>query len=307
MSVPGLVSIGIPVHNEARHLPELLESIISDSYPHKEIIISDNASDDGSWEVIEAFCHDHSSKFPILTVCHEENRGALFNFQYVLSRSRGEFFIWAGGHDVWGPGMVEASVDVLRQEPDAALAMPLVRWIDSCSNILDMYHCVIDTTPAKTPAARVYLLFDQWRECTVIYGLHRRRTLLGTLPWPNTLGSDNIGLVRIACEGSITFVESTYYLRRARYDDEDTVKRQVQALNLKGSARSFPRTTYRLSCFIEVAKVTGPFSDRLRLITRAYKELLGLAFFKTVLLEVSPRGYSIIRNARNRLLGTYRR
>ncbi|MBU4348999.1 glycosyltransferase [bacterium] len=41
-----LVSICMPTYNSARFLRESLDSVVNQTYPNKEIIVSDNASTD---------------------------------------------------------------------------------------------------------------------------------------------------------------------------------------------------------------------------------------------------------------------
>ncbi len=50
-----LVSIGMPIFNEARFITRSLEALISQNYPCLELIISDNASTDGTSEIAHPF------------------------------------------------------------------------------------------------------------------------------------------------------------------------------------------------------------------------------------------------------------
>jgi len=52
-----LVSIGIPVHNGAEHLSEAVESVLQQNYRRVEVIICDNASDDGTEQIAQSYAH----------------------------------------------------------------------------------------------------------------------------------------------------------------------------------------------------------------------------------------------------------
>jgi len=47
-----LVSVGMPIYNEERFIKETLESVLSQSYPNFEVVISDNCSSDSTPEII---------------------------------------------------------------------------------------------------------------------------------------------------------------------------------------------------------------------------------------------------------------
>ena len=50
-----LVSVIIPNFNYGHFLTECIESVLSQSYKNIEILISDNASNDESWEIVNSF------------------------------------------------------------------------------------------------------------------------------------------------------------------------------------------------------------------------------------------------------------
>lgn len=275
MTTNKLVSIGVPVYNEQDYIEKCLESIVSDMYPHKEIIISDNSSTDDTWSIIQNFKNKYGHIYDIHIFRQEENRGALYNFNYVLKESRGEYFVWLGAHDLWGEDLIKKSVSVIEMSQDTALVAPLVKWIDEDSNVLDKSHVVIDTRLAHSPAGRVHLLINQWKECTAIYGLHRKSILLNTIPWPTTLGSDNIVLARIARQGNIVPIESGYYFRRVREPEreEDRIERQLRVMHVKGISYNKPRTMYHLRLLYEAIIAKGSLRDRIGLTIESFRQL----------------------------------
>src|SRR6266702_6968584 len=50
-----LVSIIVPVYNGERYLRESLDSILSQTYPHTEVIVMDDASTDGAAAILESY------------------------------------------------------------------------------------------------------------------------------------------------------------------------------------------------------------------------------------------------------------
>lgn len=103
-----LVSVGVPVFNGAKYLTETLESILSQTYPNIEILISDNGSTDNT----PIICLDYAKKDP--RVKYEKqptNKGAAFNFLNVLTKATGTYFMWAAADDLWEKNYIATLVD----------------------------------------------------------------------------------------------------------------------------------------------------------------------------------------------------
>ena len=92
------VSIGMPVYNGEKFIREALDSLLAQTFTDFELIISDNASTDGT----EAICREYAARDSrIRCVRQSENRGACANFQFVLDEAKGEYFMWAAADDKW--------------------------------------------------------------------------------------------------------------------------------------------------------------------------------------------------------------
>jgi len=92
------LSIGMPVYNGQEFIEEAISSILSQEFADFELIISDNASSDQT----ERICKHLSSKDSrIIYFKQERNIGALRNFEFVLEKARGRFFMWAACDDLW--------------------------------------------------------------------------------------------------------------------------------------------------------------------------------------------------------------
>lgn len=98
------VSIGMPVYNGELFIREALDSLLAQTFTDFELVISDNASTDGT----EAICREYNRKDDrIRYVRQTENRGAVANFRYVLDEAVGEYFMWAAADDMWSPNWLE--------------------------------------------------------------------------------------------------------------------------------------------------------------------------------------------------------
>jgi glycosyltransferase involved in cell wall biosynthesis len=105
-----LVSVGIPAFNRPEGLAATLANIRSQTYDDLEIIISDNASPDP--RVAEIARAAAASDSRVSYFRQPFNRGPKPNFEAVLIKSSGVFFMWAADDDAWSGEFIERCVRV---------------------------------------------------------------------------------------------------------------------------------------------------------------------------------------------------
>jgi glycosyltransferase involved in cell wall biosynthesis len=98
-----------------RFIDEQLDSIVSQLSPNDEIILSDDASSDGT---LHAVRQRGDSRIRILA--NRERVGYVRNFQRAISQARGEYVFFSDQDDVWLPGKVDTICSALRKKPFAA-------------------------------------------------------------------------------------------------------------------------------------------------------------------------------------------
>ena len=90
------VSIGMPVYNGVQFLSETLISMLNQSFSDFEIIISDNASTDGT----EKLCREAAGCDSRVRYYRQpENLGGPDNFKFVLDNAQGVYFMWVAVDD----------------------------------------------------------------------------------------------------------------------------------------------------------------------------------------------------------------
>lgn len=113
-----LVSICVPTRNRADRLKESLRSIQAQEYEPLKILISDNASEDGT----EALCREAQRADPrIRYVRHPKNIGLYGNHNFCIDESKGEFFCFFHDHDDRDPRLVRAYADFLQAHPNVGV------------------------------------------------------------------------------------------------------------------------------------------------------------------------------------------
>jgi glycosyltransferase involved in cell wall biosynthesis len=130
---PPRLTMGLPVFNGARFLPEALDSLLEQTFGDFRLVVSDNASTDATGEIAQDYAQRDSR---ISYVRHEQNRGAAWNFNYVVGLARTEYFKWAAADDICAPNFVERCIEVLDREPDVLCCHARTRKIDERGDVL---------------------------------------------------------------------------------------------------------------------------------------------------------------------------
>jgi glycosyltransferase involved in cell wall biosynthesis len=116
----------MPIYNEERFLREAVDSLLAQDYTDFELIICDNASQDATQEI----CRDYTARDPRVRYHRNEtNVGATENFNIAFNLSSGEYFMWAGGHDLWAPTYLSRCIEVLESEPTVVQCNSLAQYM----------------------------------------------------------------------------------------------------------------------------------------------------------------------------------
>lgn len=97
-----LISVVIPSFNRKDRLPACLESVLGQTYADIEVIVVDDASDDGTSELFEAVLDPR-----VCYLRYEENRGACYARNYGAARAKGRFLAFQDSDDIWHPDKLE--------------------------------------------------------------------------------------------------------------------------------------------------------------------------------------------------------
>jgi hypothetical protein len=107
------------VWNGEESLATSIDSVLAQTFEDFEILISDNASDDGTRGISEEFAIADDR---IRYVRNAENIGQNQNFRQVLTIFRGEMVRLMSVGDTLAPGYLEATVAAMAATPEAVLA-----------------------------------------------------------------------------------------------------------------------------------------------------------------------------------------
>jgi glycosyltransferase involved in cell wall biosynthesis len=289
-----LVTIGIPLYNEEKYIEEALRSAASQC---GTVLVSDNASTDGSAAICEAVSREYPN---IHFVRQPHNMGSLVNFKFLLDLADTPYFMWLGSHDSLPDGYVRQLTQLLEDCPEAVLAYGASRHVDlNGKSVRDYdykYHAMLADKVATT---RIMGLIRHLYNCSLVHGIFRTEALREA--WKASvlepfLGGDHVLLTDAATRGPFLYASDTYLIRRdahpadtqhellKRIDPRQTGSERISYREMQrrqyALASSVSRGTglsgflYRLKARAELVKRFGPFGDTF--MTRKLDRLIPL-------------------------------
>jgi glycosyltransferase involved in cell wall biosynthesis len=205
------VTVGIPVYNGERYVSQAIESILAQRFADLDVIISDNASTDGTSDICQRYAQQDRR---IRYVRNERNMGAAFNYNRLVDLARGRYFKWMAHDDVCAPDLIGACVDVLEQEPRVVLCYAPTTFIDEdgrpLRTIRDGFH-FRDRRPSER-FRRFLPLARGWMN--PVFGLYRTDVLRKTRRIGKYPSSDMILVADMALRGEIHELPESLFFRR---------------------------------------------------------------------------------------------
>ena len=110
-SIPGLVSIILPVYNGEKLIREAIESVLTQSYRDFELIIINDGSEDDTGRILDKYQEQDKR----ITVIHQENRKLPASLSRGFNMAQGEFLTWTSHDNRLLPNFLEKMVQSLKQ------------------------------------------------------------------------------------------------------------------------------------------------------------------------------------------------
>jgi glycosyltransferase involved in cell wall biosynthesis len=245
------LSIGMPVYNGERFVSDALDCLLAQTFSDFELIISDNGSTDRTEEI----CRDYAARDPrIRYERHEQNRGAIWNFNHVFSLAQGSYFKWASYDDTCEPTFLERCVDVLDGRPDVVWCHTQSAKIDEQGERLTKdpdahagFAGWVHTSQAGLPRQhfgsnhphqrfRGVLLGTDW--CADSYGVIRADALRKTCLLPTCYGAEKVLMADLSLQGLYHEVPETLFYQRVHAEASGNLRSAAAQQSFMNPAHS---------------------------------------------------------------------
>ncbi|HTW47480.1 MAG TPA: glycosyltransferase [Acidobacteriaceae bacterium] len=117
-----LLTIGMPVYNAMRWLPEAIESLLMQTVSSFEIVAVVDGGSDGSLDYLR------SMRDPRLRVLTQPNLGVTATLNRILREARTPWLVRQDADDVSYPRRIEKLLEAIAQRPDAGLIYSFAKY-----------------------------------------------------------------------------------------------------------------------------------------------------------------------------------
>jgi cellulose synthase/poly-beta-1,6-N-acetylglucosamine synthase-like glycosyltransferase len=129
---PPLVSCMVAVHNEAAIIEQCVRSLAGQSYAAREIIVVDDASTDGTPQILDRLAHEHG----IVVIKLERNVGKKRALGAAILAARGGIFAFSDSDSTWAPDALRRAVRILQNNPEVGAISGHCRALNADHNLL---------------------------------------------------------------------------------------------------------------------------------------------------------------------------
>jgi glycosyltransferase involved in cell wall biosynthesis len=133
-----LVSVIVGVYNKERFVGECLRSVLVQTYSNWELIVVDDASTDGSWNVIQEVAREDARVMVVKRTANSGGCGVARNEGSKLAQ--GEIFMFLDADDVWCEEKMRRQVEFMETHPACEFCHARCWKVDEEGRVLGVRH-----------------------------------------------------------------------------------------------------------------------------------------------------------------------
>lgn len=128
-----VVSVCLPVYNGIKYLEQAINSVLWQSESDLELIIADDDSLDGSWDLIKKMAAQDKRIVPWR---NDKRLGLFANYNACIEAARGKYIKLFAQDDLLAPQALEQMLAAFAANDNIALVVSAKRWISESNEVL---------------------------------------------------------------------------------------------------------------------------------------------------------------------------
>ncbi|MBW7869215.1 MAG: glycosyltransferase [Brumimicrobium sp.] len=296
-----LVTLRMLTYNHERYIAQAIKGALNQTYSPLEIIISDDASTDKTWEVILKHTEKYKGPHKVIINRNITNLGVANHLDKIQKISNGLISVGAAGDDISDPERVEKIVEEFNKDNWSKKSYFSNAYImDAFDNVSKLYfhdrpmfyQSVIDLINDHKSLKRNLFPNDIW-QLGATSAFHR--DLYESFKKVNnkSLQDDGVYAFRALLLGGIGYIEKplVYYRKHSE---------SISSLGSVNSIKFFMtrQKYYKLNQLVDAKTVAESNEQLIRIMTLRYK----LSVIKSVIFSLPffASLYFILRNLKNK-------
>lgn len=221
-----LVSVGLPVRNGAERIKRVVESVLAQDHEQLQLVISDNASTDGT----EDLCRDLvKADSRIKYHRNPEDVGLFNNFVQTMRLAEGEFFRWVSDDDSLEPTCVSRSLQAFGEDDRLILVTAQISYTgDDGVTQTAAYEGtrLRSDDPVERFTEMLRMLNESHLLIDPLYGLFRRAPV-AAIARRNMLREDEVFATKLALAGPWGHVPEVLAHRNWKHESPSVLARRL--------------------------------------------------------------------------------
>ena len=123
-----LVSVCVITYNSSATVLETLESVLEQTYPRLELIVSDDCSKDDTVSICSSWLKLHKDRFERVDILvRESNGGVAVNLNMAIRATEGEWVKTIAGDDLLMPDCIKDNIDFVSKHENSDIVFSVMR------------------------------------------------------------------------------------------------------------------------------------------------------------------------------------
>lgn len=212
------IAVALCTHNGAQFVEEQLRSILDQTTPPQQIVISDDASTDDTVELARAMVSGRAAEpghppIEIIVLRNPEALGVARNFEAAILATSSDLVALSDQDDIWRPDRLAMALPEFESRPHLDLLFSNARLVDAAGASIDRtLFDVLEISDADQQLLHeggAMSLFIKRNFATGATVMFRRRLLERALPFPPNWVHDEWLGVMAAATGQVDVIDET--------------------------------------------------------------------------------------------------
>ena len=300
------ITLGLLVYNGERYLGQTIDSLLSQTYGDFELLVSDNASTDGTEDICRSYAAQDRR---ISYVRQRENVGAMGNFNYLASRATTDYFKWCAADDLIAPSFLATCIEFLESQPNFVLCQSSTRTIGFDNSELPNDIIKPSGASERIPIGlnREYQPWQRFRDVLLgstavmdFWGVIRTAPLKDTCLLSPYVGYEKVMMAALSLRGRFAELpqkQFSYRIHSDSFSSRIAEDARQEWCNPAAEQTTYPRLKYLDGYFDAIDKSRLSAGQKLLCRVAIGRYLLQVSKWRRVLLESILRRQLIDGNA----------